>query len=323
MSSWTVPAEEAGQRLDRYLAQRLEIPRHQIRRWIDEERVQVNAHLPKASRKVEEGDAIVCEPPQKPRETGLIAEEGPLEILYEDADLIVLNKPAGLAVHPGAGRDTGTLAHRLLAAFPDIAGVGGAERPGIVHRLDLDTTGVMVIARSPRAWEKLSKGFADREIDKHYVAIAYGTLKPAGGTIYRPIGRHRGDRKRMTVRGDGRPARTSYSTLAATAGISWLVLGLETGRTHQIRVHLKAVGHPLIGDPIYGEERWKALPRPSRAPLKNFPRPALHAWRLAFAHPVDDRPLCFTAPVPNDLTELWTQVAGAVPSLPEDPDLLP
>jgi 23S rRNA pseudouridine1911/1915/1917 synthase len=230
----------------------------------------------------------------------------------------VLDKPAGLTVHPGAGRPSGTLVHRLLARYPELAGVGGPGRPGIVHRLDRGTSGVLVVARNPRAYAALSGAFAARTIGKRYLAVVYGAPRPAAGEIRAPIGRHRERRKEMTVRPDGRPAWTGYRTLAAPAasGLALVELDLGTGRTHQIRVHLKSIGHPLVGDPVYGEARWRGLPRPSQAALASFPRPALHAWRIALPGPGPSRRV-FEAPVPADLRRLWEQAAGApFPALP-------
>jgi 23S rRNA pseudouridine1911/1915/1917 synthase len=296
-------------RLDRAVAVHLDLPRNQVQRWIRDGLVLVNGHEAKPSSVVAAGDLIECRPPER-REDRVKPEEGDLTLLYEDADLAVLDKPAGLTVHPGAGRDTGTLAHHLLARYPEMAGVGGPGRPGIVHRLDQGTSGVLVVARTPTAHTRLARAFAERRVEKRYLAIVYGGPHPASGLIDAPIGRHAQKRKEMTVRPDGRPARTGWQTRAARAGIALVELDLHTGRTHQIRVHLKHLGHPLVGDPVYGEARWKALPRPVQAPLRDFPRPALHAWRLAFHHPMDDRPLAFEAPVPGDLRELWEKVTG-------------
>jgi 23S rRNA pseudouridine1911/1915/1917 synthase len=307
--TWAVEPPEAGERLDRALAARLDLPRNQIQRWIRDGLVQVNGREAKPSATVAAGDVVTCQPPER-RDDRVQAEEGDLAVLYEDADLVVLNKPAGLTVHPGAGRATGTLAHHLLARYPEMAGVGGPGRPGIVHRLDQGTSGVLVVARTPAAHVRLARAFADRKVEKHYLALVYGAPEPATGTIDAPIGRHPARRTEMAVRPGARPARTLYRTLAAAAGIALLELDLHTGRTHQIRVHMKHLGHPLIGDPVYGEARWKALPRPVQAPLRDFPRPALHAWRIAFRHPKDDRPLFFEAPVPQDLRVLWETVAG-------------
>jgi 23S rRNA pseudouridine1911/1915/1917 synthase len=307
---WTVDPAAAGERLDRHVAARLELPRNQIQGWIAAGRVRLNGAAAKPSAAVAAGDRIECAPPER-KEERVVPERGELSVLYEDAEIAVLDKPAGLIVHPGAGRPDGTLVHRLLDRYPEIAGVGGPGRPGIVHRLDQGTSGALVVARTAGAYARLSRAFAEREVSKRYLAIAYGTLTPESGTIRAAIGRHPERRQEMAIRSAGRPAVTGYRTLAAAAGISLLELDLATGRTHQIRVHLKHAGHPLAGDPVYGEARWKGLPRAAQAPLKEFPRPALHAWRLAFRHPVTGEPVAFEAAVPADLRELWEGVTGA------------
>jgi 23S rRNA pseudouridine1911/1915/1917 synthase len=272
----------AGARLDQEVAARYELPRNQVQAWIRDGLVLLNGRPAKPGVSLKAGDLISCRPPAPPPEA-LQPEPGELSLLHEDGDLLVLDKPAGLTVHPGAGRAGGTLVHRLLARYPELAGVGGPGRPGIVHRLDRGTSGVLAVARNPRAYAALTGAFAARTIGKRYLAIVYGVPRPAAGAIESPIGRHRERRKEMTVRGDGRPAWTGYRTLAAAAGagIALVELDLGTGRTHQIRVHLKSIGHPLVGDPVYGEARWKGLPRQAQGPLSRFPRPALHAWRLA------------------------------------------
>jgi 23S rRNA pseudouridine1911/1915/1917 synthase len=310
VTAWTADPEVAGERLDRHVSARLDIPRNQVQRWIREGHVRVGGRVEKPSYAVAEGDRIDCDPPE-PKDDRVAPEEGDLRILYEDADLVVLDKPAGLTVHPGAGRTTGTLAHHLLARYPEMAGVGGPGRPGIVHRLDQGTSGVLAVARTAAAYHRLARAFAAREVDKRYLAVVYGEPKPPEGIVDAPIGRHAVKRKEMTVRADGRPSRTGYRTLATHAGIALVELHLETGRTHQIRVHLKHLGHPLVGDPVYGEARWKSLPKPVQARLRDFPRPALHAWKLALAHPIDGRRLAFEAPVPEDLRELWEGVTGS------------
>jgi 23S rRNA pseudouridine1911/1915/1917 synthase len=285
----------------------LDLPRNQIQKWLRDGALLLNGKAAKPSTAVEPGDRIECRPPER-REDRVQPEPGDLAILYEDPEVVVLDKPAGLTVHPGAGRATGTLAHHLLARYPEMAGVGGEGRPGIVHRLDQGTSGVLVVARTPAAHVRLARAFAYREVEKRYLALVFGEPSPRDGMIDAPIGRHPVRRKEMTVRPDGRPARTGYRTRAAAAGIALVELDLLTGRTHQIRVHLKHLGHPLVGDPVYGEARWKGLPRPVQAPLRDFPRPALHAWRLAFRHPGSGELLRFEAAVPGDLREVWSEV---------------
>ena len=308
--SWRITRAEAGERLDSCVARHLEKPRNQISKWITEERVTINGRPAKRATAVREGDTVECAPPEDRGAPGIDAEAGELTVLYEDPDVVVLDKAAGVAVHPGAGRAHGTLVHFLLHRYPEIGGVGGASRPGIVHRLDLDTTGALAVARSESAYQRLATAFAERRVSKTYLAIVYGTPRQERGRIELPIGRHRHHRKQMQVRTDGRPAVTRYRLLASAGGTSLLELDLETGRTHQIRVHLKAIRHPLVGDPVYGEARWKPLPGPIRRPLSTFPRPALHAWRLAFDHPTTGAPVEVEAPVPGDLRRLWLEVAG-------------
>jgi 23S rRNA pseudouridine1911/1915/1917 synthase len=312
---WRVPAEAAGDRLDRYLAEHYETPRNRVQAWIREGRVEVAGAAARASQRLSAGEEVACEPRAIQQPADLRPEEGALEILHEDPSLVVVAKPAGLVVHPGAGRESGTLVHRLLARYPEIAQVGGPGRPGIVHRLDRDTTGVLLVARTDAAYQALSAAFAERRIEKSYQAIAYGAPRPASGVLDGPIARHPRRRKEMAVVASGRPARTLYETLASASGLALLHLGLETGRTHQIRVHLKAAGHPLVGDPVYGEARWKGLTGAARGAAQAFPRPALHAWRIAFEHP---RPapasvdwVSYEAPIPEDLRELWRVASGA------------
>lgn len=309
VSSWTVTDAESGERLDRHVAARLGVARNRAQAWIRDGHVQLNASTTKPSTAVAAGDTVGCALPA-PKDDRVLAEPGELAVLHEDEHLVVLDKPAGLTVHPGAGRSTGTLAHRLLARYPEMAGVGGEGRPGIVHRLDRGTSGVLAVARTALAYQRLARAFAVREVEKRYLAIVYGAPRPASGTIAAPIGRHPERRKEMAVRTSGRPALTGYRTLASSSGIALVALDLATGRTHQIRVHCKHVGHPLVGDPVYGEARWKGLPRRVQAPLAAFGRPALHAWTLSLLHPVSGEPMRFTAPVPADLDELWRQVTG-------------
>lgn len=256
--------------------------------------------------------------PPPPSSAGIDPEAGDLRLLYEDSWLVAVDKPPGLAVHPGAGRSRGTLAHHLLERFPEISGVGGPGRPGIVHRLDIGTSGVLVVARTAEAYRILTRQFASRGIDKRYLAVVWGCPEPAAGRIEAPIARHPVRRKEMAVVARGRAAVTNYRTMARAAGVALLEVRIETGRTHQIRVHLRHRGWPIVGDPTYGEERWKAVRDPTRrGALRAFTRPALHAWRLELTHPGSGARLHLEAPPPDDLRDLW-QVASETswPDLP-------
>jgi 23S rRNA pseudouridine1911/1915/1917 synthase len=301
----------AGERLDSYLANVYGTSRNQVAKWIRSGVVLVGARTAKPSLKLEGGEWISCEPLLVSQEGVLEPEHGPLRILHQDDSLIVLDKAADLVVHPGAGRQSGTLAHRLLDRFPEIGEVGGAGRPGIVHRLDKGTSGIMVIARTAEAYQVLSKAFSERHVDKKYLAIVFGAPSPSEGLVDAAIARHPQRRKEMTISDRGRPARTGYRTLASTDEASLLELSLETGRTHQIRVHLKHLGYPIIGDPVYGEARWKSLPKRRQKIYREFPRPALHAWRLAFAHPADGHQVDYIAPPPPDFEHLWQRLSGS------------
>ncbi|HEV8241221.1 MAG TPA: RluA family pseudouridine synthase [Thermoanaerobaculia bacterium] len=304
-----VPPEAAGERLDRFLSQHLDVPRNQLQRWIDAGRVRIDGVPAKPAHRLLVGAEVAWDAPPPPADDRVAPEEGELAVLYEDDALIAVDKPAGLTVHPGAGRATGTLVHRLVARYPEIAGVGGPGRPGIVHRLDRGTSGVMVIARTSTAYHHLARAFAARQVDKRYLAICHGILR-APREIDAAIARHPTRRQEMTVRAGGRPARSRVRPLATTPPASLVEVELLTGRTHQVRVHLKSLNHPLVGDPVYGEARWKAATGSARAALRDFPRPALHAWRLSFTHPTDDRRVKLESSPPTDLRELWRAVAN-------------
>ena len=309
---WLTSTGDSGERLDRYLAGHFGQARNQIARWIRDGRVLVGGRPAKPSLRLDGEEWIECEPPARDAGERMEPEDGPLELLYEDCDCLVVNKPAGLVVHPGAGREGGTLAHRILHRYPETGAVGGPGRPGIVHRLDRDTTGALLVARTPEAYAKLSSDFAERRIDKSYVAIAYGPFGGRdAGTIDAPVGRHPHRRREMTVSPAGRPAITHYRIREEARGLALVEIGLETGRTHQIRVHLKHAGHPIVGDPVYGEARWKGLAREDRARLRDFGRPALHAWRLVFAQPRSGERLGVEAPIAADLERLWSEHSGA------------
>jgi 23S rRNA pseudouridine1911/1915/1917 synthase len=240
-------------------------------------------------------------------------EDIPLRIVHEDAALLVLDKPAGLVVHPGAGTSSGTLVNALLARVRDLSGVGGVLRPGIVHRLDRGTSGLLLVAKSDEAHRALARQFANRTVEKEYLAVVLGVPARSSGEIDAPIGRDPVHRRRMSVRAPrGRAARTSWSVEERFDGAALLRVRIHTGRTHQIRVHLASIGHPVAGDPLYGGTRTP----PSRGAaaleaLSSLARPALHAARLAFTHPSSGARLVFEAPLPADLAGLLDSLRSA------------
>ena len=236
----------------------------------------------------------------------------PLDVVFEDERLLVLDKPAFLAVHPGAGRTSGTLVNALLHHVKDLSGVGGVLRPGIVHRLDRGTSGLLVVAKDDAAHRALAAQFASRSVEKEYLAVVLGVPSPRQGRIDQPIGRHPVERKRMAVRADGRVARSSYRVIEAFDGAALVRVTIHTGRTHQIRVHLASIGHPVAGDARYGGTRAAPGRRAaSRQALAGLQRPALHAARLAFDHPQDGRRLCFESPVPKDIEGVLAALRAA------------
>jgi 23S rRNA pseudouridine1911/1915/1917 synthase len=294
-------ADRGGERLDAFIARRRpELSRSHARRLIDEGLVSVNGRQAKPSERVTSGlSVIVTVPP--PERIDLAPEAIPLTIIYQDGDIIVLDKPAGLTVHPAPGHPSGTLVNALLAACPDLQGIAGTLRPGIVHRLDKDTSGLMVVAKNDRAQRALQRQLKEREVRKTYLALVKGVPAPREGTIEAPIGRHPKNRKKMAVVADGREATTRYRVREEIAGGQYSLLEVEpvTGRTHQIRVHLAAIGHPVVGDATYG--------RLSQAVGRQF----LHAHKLAFAMPLGGRTVEFESPLPADLREALSRLRGA------------
>jgi len=255
--------------------------------------------------------ALVIPPPVV---TALIPEAIPLDIIYEDADLLVINKPAGLVVHPAAGHSSGTLVNALLHHCGSLAAIGGEQRPGIVHRLDRDTSGIMVVAKSDRALTGLMNQFKQRTIHKNYVALVWGHPLPARGTIETLIGRHRTDRKKMSAQPKtGRAAVTHYELSERFGDVALVRIRLETGRTHQIRVHMAHRGFPVVGDAQYGGRSNRSLPMP-------VGRQMLHAETLAFMHPVTGKPLTFTAPWPADLKALVAALRKPEPQPRQTPN---
>ncbi len=296
-----VPADAAGTRLDRFLATAAEVgTRSQGKQLIDAGRVRVGGLVRKRAFVLPAGACIDIEL-REVEPLDVTPEALPLRILYEDDVLLVLDKAPGMVVHPAPGARRGTVVNALVHRLGTLAGVGAAERPGIVHRLDRDTSGVLLVARSAGALEALARQFRERRVEKRYLAVVRGHLRPDAGRIDQPIGRHPHERKRMSVRSRrGRAAITRWEVVERFAATTLVRLAPETGRTHQLRVHLAAAGHPIVGDKVYGGRRSGHLP----APAGEFPRQALHAEELSFDHPADGRRLTVRAPLPDDLAVL-------------------
>ena len=300
-----LPAESRGQRLDRTLAERLPgESRAALQRLMRGGRILVAGRPARPSDRVRGGERVEIDHPA-PVPSALAAEDLPLAILHEDADLLVLDKPPGQTVHPGAGSPGGTVVNALLHHCRDLSGVGGVERPGIVHRLDKDTSGVLAVAKNDLAHRALAAQFKAREVEKVYEALVWGRPRASRGVIDSAIGRHPTARTRMTVRPDGRPSRTAYRVLYTRGPVSFLEIRPETGRTHQIRVHLSSMSHPIVGDRLYGGRRDlnRAGP-PFGEILRSYAGLALHARRLSFTHPRTGERLAFEAPRPPELQVL-------------------
>ena len=291
-------------RLDAWLAAQPEmetsgLSRSRLRGLIQQGCVTINGTAARPSQRVKRGDAITVRVPQARPAEDLLPQDMPLSVVYEDTEVVVVDKPSGLPVHPGPGHPGGTLVNALLALCPDIRGVGGELRPGIVHRLDRDTSGLLVVAKNQLAHQKLTEQMRRREILKEYAAVAVGLVTPESGTVDAPIGRDPRHRQRMAVTVGGRNARTHYRTIKEFPGHSLLTVRLETGRTHQIRVHLAYLGYPVMGDRVYG----------NLSPL--LERQFLHASRLGFRHPASDEWMEHSVALPVELERvLMTLRAG-------------
>ncbi len=306
-----VPLEEAGNRLDRFLALQLpEMSRTRIQLLIEEGRIHVDGNPTRRSSHIESGQTVIVEIPAPPP-AGVDAESIPLDILYEDEDLAVVNKPAGMIVHPGAGEDAGTLVAALLHRFGGMQGlsnIGGPLRPGIVHRLDKETSGALIIARNDGAHLKLVNGFRDRLVGKIYLALLHGKLKGEAGTIDLPVSRDLRRRSRMTARRhEGREARTDWRVRLRLGAFTLVEANLHTGRTHQIRVHFSALGCPVVGDTVYGAPRIEVV---NGEPLPALGRNFLHSSRVGFAHPRTDKRVEVRAPLPPTLVD-YIKLLGA------------
>ena len=309
--SLEVAADQVGERLDRYLASL--VPgqsRSQIQRLIEQGQVSVAGRTAKANLAVKAGDRITVDVPE-PAPSTAVAEDIPLTIVYEDPDLVVVDKPAGMVVHPAAGHDSGTLVNALLHRIKDLSGIGGELRPGIVHRLDKGTSGLMVVAKNDHAHESLSRQFAEREVEKEYGALVWGVVQ-AGRRIDLPIGRDPNDRQKMSARSRrARHAVTRITRARHYRGVTLCQVAIQTGRTHQIRVHLSAIGHPIVGDATYGGR--KARIAADLRPVLSLERPFLHAHRLVFTHPTDGRRMEFESPLPQDLQAVLDAIEALQP----------
>ncbi|RPI14005.1 MAG: 23S rRNA pseudouridine(1911/1915/1917) synthase RluD [Lysobacterales bacterium] len=306
--SLTIPAERAGQRLDQALAELLpEYSRSRLKSWIEAGEIRVDGEARRPRDKVSGGEQVSVAA-VLPVDVRAEPQAIPLEVVHEDRHLYVIDKPAGLVVHPGAGNPDRTLQNALLARDPGLAVL---PRAGIVHRLDKDTSGLLVVARTLPAHTALVEMLAERAIHREYEAVSRGVMT-AGGTIDAPIDRHRVDRVRMAVREDGREAVTHYRVIRRYRAHTHVRVQLETGRTHQIRVHLAHAGYPIVGDRVYGGRLTfpKGATEPLRDVLRAFPRQALHAARLAFPHPVGGRPVECTSPLPADMRALLAALAA-------------
>ncbi|HSL69136.1 MAG TPA: RluA family pseudouridine synthase, partial [Longimicrobiales bacterium] len=295
----------AGDRIDAYLARAIpELSRSQAAQLIAGGYVRRNGQIPRKSEKAAAGDVLEVELPQ-PAPSALEPEALPLNIVYQDADLLVIDKPAGLVVHPGAGHARGTLVHALLHHIKDLSGIGGVLRPGIVHRLDKDTSGLMLVAKHDQAHRALSVALKERMVRRGYLAATWGHLSSDRLTIDAPLARSPHHRQRMAVVPSGRPAVTHVRRLERWRGADLIRAELETGRTHQIRVHLLSIGHPVVGDRVYAPDAVRGMSGPiqswARELSRRVPRQFLHANTLQFAHPRTGEPLAFESPLPPDL----------------------
>jgi 23S rRNA pseudouridine1911/1915/1917 synthase len=309
--SFIVNGDSEGQRLDVFLAaNHSALSRSQVKHAVEEGDVLVNAKAPKVSQLLKAGDVVILK--QKPVIEGIAAPQDiPLDIVYEDASIIVINKPAGMVTHPAPGNYENTLVNALLFHCHDLSGIGGVVRPGIVHRLDKDTSGLIVAAKNDDAHRNLSSQFEKHDVHKVYRALVWGDVKGNSGEIVLPVGRHTTDRKKMSTKSKrGKDALTLWKVRERYGLATLLDVEIKTGRTHQIRVHLSDRGYPVIGDAVYSSavNRMRTIANPTlKAQLKSLTRQALHAAQLSFIHPVSGERMVFTAEMPQDLTMLCEQ----------------
>ena len=306
MSEEVIPESLDGERLDRVVAFTLDISRNQAGNLIDEEKVLLGGEMVSTrSRKVNTGETLEVLRSSEKNLGGPLPERNiEICVIYEDDDLLVVDKQAGLVVHPGAGNETGTLVNGLLGRWPDLVNVGSLSRPGIVHRLDRGTSGLLVVAKTQKAYDSLTAQFSDRSTGRRYLALVWGKLEAESGSVDAPIGRSKKDRVRMAVISSGKTARTNYEVDQRWSDpeLTLLKCKLETGRTHQIRVHLSAIGHPLVGDELYGGLRDGI----------ELARPFLHAAFLEFSHPINGTRIAFESQLPDDLKQTLNSLASGL-----------
>ena len=290
----TVAASDSGMRIDAYLRANTELSRSRLSALIQEGAILVNSTAEnKPSFKVETGQTIRLSVPEA-RPVDIVPQNIPIDILYQDSDVVMVNKPCGMVVHPAAGNEDRTLVNALLYHIKDLSGIGGEMRPGIVHRLDKDTSGLILVAKNDHAHTLLSEQFKERSMEKHYRAVAFGNFSDDHGLIDAPIARHPVDRKKMAIVPAGKPSQTEWSVLERLKSATYLDVHLLTGRTHQIRVHMHSIGHPLLGDRIYA---------PNIKTSVHIPRLMLHAYSLSFTHPTTGERMTVSAPLPEKFSQ--------------------
>lgn len=306
--SWTVADEDRGVRLDVFISRKCPIlSRSQVKKLIDDGEIRVNeSGVSKSGLKLRSGD-VVAFTMREAQPSTVMAQDIPLNILYEDRHLLVIDKPAGMVIHPAPGHREGTLVNAILHRCDDLSGIGGVIRPGIVHRLDKETSGVLLVAKNDETHRHLSDQFKAHQVKKTYKALVFGSPGEDEGVIELPVGRHPEDRKKMSTKSRrGKDAVTRWRVVRRYGEVTLLDVDIETGRTHQIRVHLSNLGHPVVGDRVYGGlGRLKSVKDAAlRSRLSVLPRQALHAWRIGFNHPMENREMEFTAPLPEDMQNL-------------------
>lgn len=311
----SVSPSESGERLDIFLSKKgVFVTRSRVKRAIDEGQVRVNGTEPKPACRLKMGDMVIVRR-EEPKECDLAPEEIPLDIIYEDAHILVVNKPYGMVVHPAAGNRSGTLVNALLFHCGDLSGIGGVKRPGIVHRLDKDTSGLMVVAKSDEVHTGLAKQFKEHLVKKTYRVLVHGDMKDEEGVIDLSIGRHPVDRKKMSTNSRrGKESLTRWSVEERYNIATLLAVRIETGRTHQIRVHLNAIGYPIVGDAVYGnsKKRIEAVKDNIRqVALRKIRRQALHSSKLCFHHPITGDLMDFSSPLPDDMAQVCDELRNS------------